>query len=316
MDSFQRKNTRPQNPCPGPSGIKKRKILSMAERSDVPKFFNYNASQADEKSSTDVDSVDVDPAVEAAIEHGIAQDYANGFHLPLTPESPLNNPFKIEAPNDDLVCRVLPIMLGYSAVKITKVVESNLEKSKALESSSRKGRKIEEYTVKTELIPTFSPYWLQYIHLARRNKDCSLVKEKSIYDNVMVSVRRDKKGQVFALRECKYALILRDPSDGKLERYGPVAKVYHEKPSEVKPGVLPTDQIPVDSPYYAVLMVGLYFPKFGHKWYSRRAQDGVRVAIRLDSQRRIFIKRNGITVMIYNGINRPPTSTIRHISKR
>lgn len=207
-------------------------------------------------------------------EKRIQEDRNNlAFTLPPTPDSLFDLSFnypKIDE-NEDLVCRVLPIMLGYSAVKITKMLERpQIRTMDEVDEyiPQKRNRPIMEYSIATELIPFGSPYWKQIIDAVRNSKGNQSIKVKSDYDNIMIMGRMDKQGRIYAARDYKYALIVKNIHDSFRHPPRPAAKIYYERPSEIRCGKLPTEFIPIDSPYYASLMIGLRFPKTGTKWYN------------------------------------------------
>lgn len=337
-----------------------RKVRGMAERSAIPKFFDYSASACqsngepseysdnsvaprlviDEDYESDDNEIEGLDVLEQAIEKQIAEKQtaekqfelsaepvASAFNMPPTPESVIDAPMNFVTEkrdeNENLVCRVLPIMLGYKAVKITKVVvrTPNPKPQERTEESAdeveeyipqKKNRPMMEFSIATELIPYGSPYWKEIIEAIRYSDGSHQIKVKSTYDDVNMTGRIDQQGKIYAFRDYKYALVAKNWSDFPERNARPAARVYLESPHEIRSGKFPTDFIPVDSPYYATLMVGLRFPISGHRWYNRRGHDGCRVFVRLDSNRTIFIRRNGITVMLYNGKSRPKSSTIPH----
>lgn len=261
-------------------------------------------------------------------------DAGLALQMPITPESPSTSAVhqfeyhsgsSIVSPTPpklpELVSSVLPIIPGYEAIKVTRrddpeqMARRNWEQAIVRAGNNNMNNSVENQEIiqpeghnnrisvvkdfisrkfPTELIPYKSPYWSQF----RTALVLKRSREKSDIDNVFVSVRQDKQGKGFAMRNY-VGVVIRNFENDVEEDDEPV-KVSYVRKRLLRKGIFPTQYIPADSPYYASLLIGVPFPETGYKWIHRTGVDKVRMKFRIDSRRFVHVERNGVTVLLYS----------------
>lgn len=160
------------------------------------------------------------------------------------------------------------------------------------EAAKRQGFKI----FPTEWIPMGSPYWLELIARMKFVPTKQKMMFRSIYDGVFNHLIRYENGRIVATRNHTNVLIRTKHGDPEQV----VAKALKRDEGSIRDNVIPTEFIPVDSPYYAELVGEMFFPLNKDIWVHTYARDNENIQFHLGVKGEyVDVLRNGVTVRLF-----------------